>query len=98
MTARRMTLGLGAALYLGLGMGVALADRAAADRCAGALSPLGKTLYDRALPDVLRGTAIPDALRSVGRSMVMSGSATRDTARPAGEAAGACLVQIHQPG
>lgn len=76
----------------------AWADRAAADRCAAGLEPLGKTMFDRALPDVLRGTAIADALRSVGRSIVMSGAATRDNARPAGEAAGACLLLISRPG
>lgn len=75
--------------------GTALADRGAADRCAASLPVAGKTLYDRALPAVVVGGAIPDALRSVARGLVMAGSMTRDTARPAAEAAGACLVHLN---
>ncbi len=75
-----------------MGFGPAWADRPAADRCASALPAASKTLYDGALPAVMRGTAVADALRSVARPLVMNGSMTRDTARTAAEAAGACLA------
>ena len=76
----------------------AWADRAGADRCAGALPAASKTLYDAALSAVARGTAIPDALRAAARPLVMGGSMTRDAARPAAEAASACLAHLNQPG
>lgn len=85
-------------LALMLAAGPGLADRASADRCANALPAAGRTLYDAALPAVLRGTAIPDALRAAARPLVMGGSMTRDAARPAAEAAGACLVQLSPAG
>jgi hypothetical protein len=78
-----------------MGFGPAWADRPAADRCAGALPAASKTLYDGALPAVARGTAVADALRAVARPLVMNGSMTRDTARTAAEAAGACLAQVN---
>ena len=74
--------------------GPAWADRPAADRCAGALPAASKTLYDGAVPAVMRGTAVADALRAVARPLVMNGSMTRDAARTAAEAAGACLAQV----
>ncbi len=74
--------------------GVAHADRVSADRCAAALPAISKTMFDAALPAVLRGTAVPDALRAAARPLVMNGSITRDAARPAAEAAGACLAQL----
>lgn len=87
---------------MGLGLavapGAALADRAAADRCAAGLQPLGKTLFERALPDILRGTEVSTALRTAALGLVMSGAVTRDAARPAAEAAGACLSQVARPG
>ncbi|WP_431282207.1 hypothetical protein ACQW02_22815 [Humitalea sp. 24SJ18S-53] len=84
-----------AVLGLWLAAGPALADRSIADRCAAALPAAGKTLYDRALPTVTSGTAIPDALRSAARSLVMAGFMTRDVARPAAEAAGGCLSHLN---
>ena len=75
--------------------GPAWADRPAADRCAGALPAASKTLYDGAVPAVVRGTAVVDALRAVARPRVMNGSMTRDAARAAAEAAGACLAQVN---
>lgn len=78
-----------------MGVGPALADRPAADRCAVALPAAGKTLYDGALPAVVGGTAVADALRAVARPLVMNGSMTRDAARTAAEAAGACLRQVN---
>jgi len=75
--------------------GPAWADRPAADRCAGALPAASKTLYDGAVSAVVRGTAVADALRAVARPLVMNGSMTRDAARAAAEAAGACLAQVN---
>ncbi len=72
----------------------ALADRAAADRCATALTGTSRTMYDGALPAVAGGTAVPDALRGLARGMVMTGAVSREVARPMAEAAGACLAQL----
>jgi hypothetical protein len=72
----------------------AYADRLAADKCAAALPPNSKVLYDQALPAVLIGTPIKDALTSSARSMVMGGSMSREIARPAAEAAAPCLQQL----
>jgi hypothetical protein len=78
--------------------GPALADRAGAERCAAGLQPLGQQLFTRALPGVLGGTAIPDALRNAAISMVMSGAVSRDAARQAAESAGPCLAMARGPG
>jgi len=76
-----------------MGFGPAWADRPAADRCASALPAASKTMYNEALPAVVAGTTLADALRAVARPMVMNGSMTRDEARAAAEAAAACLAQ-----
>lgn len=75
----------------------ALADRPGAERCAAGLQPLGQQLFTRALPGVLGGASIPDALRSAAVSLVMSGAVSRDAARQAAESAGPCLA-IARPG
>lgn len=72
----------------------ARADRAAADRCAAALSPSGKTIYNRSLSDVLTGQSITDVVSSVTRAMVFGGALSVGDARPAAEAAAACLVMV----
>jgi len=69
------------------------ADRAAADRCAAALPPASKALYDASLAEVLGGQAPKDALTGNARAMVMSGKLSRADARPAAEAAAPCLMQ-----
>lgn len=84
-----------AALALFTGITAAHADRAAADRCAAALQPNSKILYDRSLPAVMAGTSIKDALTSTARSMVMGGTMSRDVARPAAQAAAPCLEKLH---
>jgi len=76
-----------------MGFAPAWADRPAADRCASALPAASKTMYNEAVPAVVAGTAVADALRAVARPMVMNGSMTRDQARAAAEAAAACLAQ-----
>lgn len=76
----------------------ALADRAGADRCAAGLQPLGQQLFTRALPGVLGGSSIQDALRNAAISMVMSGAVSRDAARQAAESAGPCLAMARGAG
>lgn len=83
---------------LALASSPALADRGAAERCATGLQPMGMQLFQRALPGVLGGASIPDALRSAAASLVMSGVMSRDTARPNAEAASACLALMARPG
>lgn len=77
-----------------MGFGPSWADRPAADRCASALPAASKTMYESALPAVVGGTAVAEALRAVARPLVMNGSMTRDAARAAAEAAGPCLAQV----
>ena len=77
-----------------MGFGPAWADRPAADRCASALPAASKSMYESAVPAVVGGTAVAEALRAVARSLVMNGSMTRDAARAAAEAAGPCLAQV----
>ena len=72
----------------------ALADRAAADRCAAGLSPSSKALYQASVPKVLGGETPKDALTTNARSMVMGGTLSRADARPAAEAAAPCLMQL----
>lgn len=69
----------------------AWADQPGAQRCAAGLQPLGQQLFTRALPGVLGGASIPDALRTAAMSLVMSGAISRDQARAAAESAGPCL-------
>lgn len=76
----------------------ALADRASAERCAAGLQPLGQQLFIGALPGVLGGASVQDALRSTARPMVMSGAVNRDAARQAGESAAPCLAMARPTG
>jgi hypothetical protein len=86
------------AAVLMLAAGPAWADRAGAERCAAGLQPLGQQLFTRALPGVLGGASIPDALRNAAISMVMSGAVSRDAARQAAESAGPCLAMARPSG
>jgi hypothetical protein len=83
-----------AALFILATASTAQADRAAADRCAAALSPSGKTIYNRSLNDVLTGQSITDVVSTVTRAMVFAGALSVGDARPAAEAAAACLVMV----
>jgi hypothetical protein len=69
----------------------ARADQTAADQCAVGLTPIGKTMFNAALPKLLAGDTTRDALTSVARDMVLSGKVTRDEARSSAEAAASCL-------
>lgn len=72
----------------------AFADRAAADRCAAALSPASKALYEASVAEVLGGETPKDALTGNARAMVMNGSLSRSDARPSAQAAAPCLMQL----
>lgn len=71
--------------------GVAFADREAADRCASALQPAGKALYEKALPQLLTGHSLREAVTAAARGMVVSGLLHRDASHAASEQAGGCL-------
>jgi hypothetical protein len=69
------------------------ADRTAGGRCAAALAPTAKSLYDKALDDVLAGNSLEDALTPPARWMVITGSISAADARVAASAAAECLKQ-----
>jgi hypothetical protein len=71
--------------------GGARADQAAASACAARLSPEARTIYARVAPGVTPATDLREAVTSATRGLVMSGTMSRDAARPAAEAAGECL-------
>lgn len=72
-------------------------DRAAAERCAAGLQPMGQQIFTRALPGVLGGASILDAVRAAAASVALSAAMNRDGARQAAEAAGGCLA-LARPG
>jgi hypothetical protein len=84
---------MAAGLVWSIAAPTALADRAASDRCAVALSPAGKSLYDKAMADVLAGRSLEDALTPPARWMVITGSISAADARVAATAAAECLKQ-----
>lgn len=72
----------------------ALADKAAADQCAAGLGPDAKAVYAAAAPGFV-GAADPRALvTEKTKALVQSGALSMSNARPAAEAAGACLTQL----
>jgi len=70
-----------------------LADRATADACAAKLSPDAKLIYTASIGAVTPTADLAGVVRDKARSLVMGGKLSRDAARPAAEAAGACLKQ-----
>lgn len=83
---------LAAVLVLLIAAPAALADPAVADRCAATLPPAAKSLYNKALDDVVaRGNSLEDALTPPARWMVISGSISVADARVAATAAAECL-------
>ena len=85
---------VGAAAVLLITSSAALADRAAADRCAAGLSPASKALYEASVAEVAGGETPKDALTGNARAMVMNGTLSRADARPAAQAAAPCLMQV----
>jgi hypothetical protein len=71
----------------------ASANRAAADACAAKLPANAKMIYAATITSVTPGANLQDVVRSKTRSLVMDGKISRGDARPAAEAAGACLKQ-----
>lgn len=69
-------------------------DPQAASTCAAALSPDARTIYAAVAPKVTPTTELPDVVRSTTRGLVMGGQIPRANAKPAAEAAGACLAQL----
>jgi hypothetical protein len=81
---------VGLTLVFALAPGVALADKAAADACAAKLTAKPKLIYDVSYPKIATAT-IPDVLKAETTKLVQAGQVSRAEARPAAEAAGACL-------
>jgi hypothetical protein len=69
------------------------ASKASADACAAKLSPEAKQVYAASIGSVAPGVDMRELVRGKTRSLVIGGKLTRDQARPAAEAAGACLKQ-----
>ncbi len=69
----------------------AFGDQMAADDCAAKLPPNSASIYSASLKKISSGDPVSDIVRKVTRGMVMSGSLSRDDAKPAAEAAGGCL-------
>jgi hypothetical protein len=67
------------------------AGRAEADACATKLSPDGKAIYAETIGSAATAKDMQDLVRTKTRALVMSGKLGRNEARPAAEAAGACL-------
>lgn len=69
------------------------ASKASADACAAKLSPAAKQIYAASIGSAAPGADMREIVRGKTRSLVIGGKLTRDQARPAAEAAGACLKQ-----
>jgi hypothetical protein len=69
------------------------ASRASADACAAKLSPEAKQIYAASIGSVGSGANMKEVVRSKTRALVIGGKLSRGAARPAAEAAGACLKQ-----
>jgi hypothetical protein len=70
-----------------------LASKAAADACAAQLSPEAKQVYAATIGEVKPGIDLRETVRAKTKGLVIGGKLGRDQARPAAEAAGACLKQ-----
>jgi hypothetical protein len=81
------------AVALSFSASPSFANKASADACAAKLSPPAKKIYAASIGSVAPGIDLKELLRSKVRPMVMGGQLSRDQARPAAEAAGACLKQ-----
>ena len=70
----------------------AFADQAAADACAAKLPKNASAIYTASAAQASPGADLKAVVTKVTRGMVLSGKMSRDDAKPAAEAAGACLV------
>lgn len=86
-----MKIRLTVAAVLALVAGPALADKAAADKCAAGLAPDAKAIYASAAPEF---ASAPDAralVKSKTQALVKAGTVSMGNARTAATAAGGCL-------
>lgn len=72
----------------------ALADQAAADKCAAGLDTNGQAIYVAVAPQVTPSTDLRELVTSVTKSLVSGGAVPMGAARGAAEAAGACLAKL----
>lgn len=79
---------------LSLLAGPALADQAAATKCAAGLDANAKAVYSAAAPGFADADDKRGYVTGKVRGLVMSGALSRDAARPAAEAAGTCLAKL----
>lgn len=86
-----MMIRLTAAAVLLLAAGPALADKAAADKCAAGLAPDAKAIYTASAPEF---AAAPDGkavVKAKTQALVKAGTVSMGGARSAAMAAGGCL-------
>lgn len=84
----RLTIALG---LLALSAAPALAGQAEAQSCAAGLDPNATLIFNAALPQVAPGADLKGVVTDATKSLVKAGQVSRGNARPAAEAAGACL-------
>ncbi|MEP9351686.1 hypothetical protein [Xanthobacter sp. KR7-225] len=72
----------------------AQADKAAADKCAAGLDASAKTVYQATAPGFAAAGDKRGFVTETVRGLVSSGSLSLGSARPAAEAAAACLEQL----
>lgn len=84
---------IAAAAVLSLTAVPSFANRASADACAAKLPPEAKQIYAASIGSVAPGADMKEVVRSKTRALVIGGKISRSAARPAAEAAGACLKQ-----
>ena len=76
---------------LALGAAPAFAGQAEAQSCAAGLDANGQLIFTTALPQAVPGADLKGVVTDATKSLVKSGQIKRGDARPAAEAAGACL-------
>jgi hypothetical protein len=72
------------------------ANQKTADSCASSLPKSSAAIYAASVKRISPGANIRDIVTSVTRGMVMSGDLGRGDAKPAAEAAGACLKLLRE--
>ena len=88
ITRMRLTIALG---LLALSAAPALAGQAEAQSCAAGLDPNAALIFNATLPQVGPGADLKGVLTASTKSLVKAGQVSRGDARPAAEAAAACL-------
>jgi len=72
----------------------ARADQAAADSCAAGLDADAKAIYAAAAPQAASTSDLRGLVTDTTKSLVGKGTVSRDVARGAAQAAGACLQKL----